>query len=143
MKEEHAVERRTDWFDVFPRRFFDWLGGPIVEFEQGLKVEDFVEDHTYVIRAEMPGLDPDKDVQVHVRGHTLEVRAERKHETKTEEKGRYRSEFSYGSFLRRVALPPDVDEHDVKATYRDGILEVRMPVETKHAETTKIPITHL
>lgn len=141
MTEERAVERRPDWFDtLLPRRFFDWFGTPPFDVEHHLKVEEFTKDDTHVIRAEMPGIDPDKDVQIHVRGHALEVRAERKQETKEEEAGRFRSEFRYGSFFRRVMLPPDADEHDVTATYKDGILEIRMPVEKKHAEATKIDI---
>lgn len=141
MKEERAVERRADWFDLFPRRFFDWLAVPSLDFEHTIRVEEYTDGDTYVIRAEMPGIDPDKDVQVHVRDHALEVHAERKEEKTTTEKDRYRSEFRYGSFLRRMPLPPDASDRDVKATYTDGILEVRMPVEKKQAEATKIPIT--
>jgi HSP20 family protein len=141
MREERAVEHRPDRFDLLPRRFFDWLAFPTFDFDHEMKVEEFVDEGVYVIRAEMPGIDPDKDVQVHVRDHTLEVRAERRHESKTDEKGRYRSEFHYGSFLRRISLPPDANEQDVEATYKDGILEVRLPIEKKQAEATKIAIS--
>jgi HSP20 family protein len=140
MTEERAVQRWPEFFDLVPRRFVDWLAAPGLELERELKVEEFVEKDEYVIRAEMPGIDPDKDVNVHVRNHSLEVRAERKQETKTEEGKGYRTEFRYGSFFRRVPLPPDANEQDVTATYRDGILEVRLPVEKKQAEATKIAI---
>jgi HSP20 family protein len=140
MGEERSLQRWPEFFDLVPRRFVDWLGAPTFDFEQELKVEEFVDKDQYVIKAEMPGIDPDKDVDVHVRGHSLEVRAERRQETKTEEDNRYRSEFRYGSFFRRVPLPPDANEHDVTATYKDGILEVRMPVEKKQAEATKIAV---
>ena len=46
----------------------------------------------------MPGIDPDKDVQIHLRDHTLEIRAERKEEETHEEKGTRRSEFRYGTY---------------------------------------------
>lgn len=144
---ELPVERRSarpDGLDLLGRRFFDWLGLPSgFEFvrEPDLKVEEYVEDEQFVIRAELPGIDPEQDVQIHVRDHAVEVRAERKQETQTEESGWYRSEFRYGTFFRRVPLPPDADEHDVVAKYTDGILEIRMPVAPKHADVTKIEVT--
>jgi HSP20 family protein len=105
-----------------------------------LRVEDFTEGSEAVVRVEMPGIDPDKDVEISVRDHTLRLRAERRQETKTEEKGAYRSEFRYGSFTRTVPLPAGATEKDVKATYKDGVLEVRVPIDREAAEATKIPI---
>jgi hypothetical protein len=70
----------------------------------------------------------------------LRVHAERREETKTEEKGTYRSEFRYGSFTRAVSLPTGATEKDVKATYKDGIREVRVPIDHAVAESKKIPI---
>ncbi len=88
----------------------------------------------------MPGIDPDKDVQITVSDHTLHLRAERREETKTEDKGSYRSEFRYGTFSRTVQLPVGATEKDVKATYRDGILEVRIPVDRRAAEARKVQV---
>ena len=98
--------------------------------------------HNFLLRYVLAegGVDPDKDVQIHVRNHMLEMSAERREETKSEDKGRYRSEFRYGSFTRTVQLPPDAGEQDVKATYKDGILEVRMPLDKKQAEVTRIEV---
>jgi HSP20 family molecular chaperone IbpA len=87
-----------------------------------IRVEDFVEEDAYVLRAELPGIDPEKDVEVTVEDGVLEIRAERKEEHK--EGGR--SEFRYGSFQRSVTLPPTAKEDDVTATYADGILTVRV-----------------
>ena len=67
-------------------------------------------------------------------------RAERRQESKTEEKGGYRSEFHYGNFVRTLPLPVGASDKDVKATYKDGILEVRIPVDRKEAEAKKVPI---
>jgi HSP20 family protein len=119
--------------------FFDWVGA-LDMFEPQMRIEEFVEGDDLVIRAEMPGIDPDKDVQVHVRDHRLELRAERTEETKSDEKGEHRSEFRYGSFFRSVTLPPSATEADVHATYKDGILEVRVPCDGKQADATKIPV---
>lgn len=144
---EAPVARRSTWpdgIDLLGRRFFDRLGLPSgfdLVREPDFKVEERIEDDRLVIRAELPGIDPERDAQVHVRDHAVEVRAERKQETKDEEHGWHRSEFRYGTFFRRIPLPPDADEHDVTATYTDGILEVRMPVAQKHADVTKIEVT--
>jgi HSP20 family protein len=134
-----------DWFDrwfgdlSFPR-FWPELRRAFPEGSEMLRVEEFTEGNELVVRAEMPGIDPDKDVEIQVSDHTLRLRAERRQESKVEEKGGYRSEFHYGSFVRSVPLPAGATEKDVKASYKDGILEVRIPVDTKAAEAKKIPI---
>ena len=89
----------------------------------------------------MPGIDPDKDVEITVFNHMLHLRAERRSETKTEDKKGYRSEFHYGSFARSVPLPVGATDDDVTATYNDGILEVRVPVDDIEADAKKIPIS--
>lgn len=131
-----------DWPNWFGRRPFDWpeLWAGTAD-EASIKVEEFEEDGKLVVRAEMPGIDPDKDVELTVSDHTLRLRAERRTETKTEDKKGYRSEFRYGSFARAVPLPTAATEADVKATYADGILEVRIPIDTTEAEAKKIAIT--
>jgi HSP20 family protein len=143
-KTETAVARRPDPFDwwpsLMPRRLLDWFDtGELLE-AQRLRVEEFTEGDELVIRAEMPGIDPEKDVQVHLRNHRLELRAERRQEETSEQKGVRRSEFHYGSFSRVITLPPDATESDVHATYKDGILEVRVPCDRKQAEATKVPV---
>jgi HSP20 family protein len=143
---EAAVATRSDdWFD---RWFADWprpgfwsqLRRGMGEGVDLLRVEEFSEGDEAVVRAEMPGIDPDKDVRITVRDHTLHLHAERRQEKKSEEQGRYRSEFSYGSFSRTLPLPVGATEQDVKATYRDGILEVRIPVEPQDAVATTVPV---
>jgi HSP20 family protein len=145
--EKTPAARPSDWGDMFDRWFADWprLRWPEMRrtFGEGmdlLRVEEFTEGDQVVVRAEMPGIDPDKDVHISVSDHTLELRAERRQETKTEEKGGYRSEFHYGSFARSLPLPIGATDKDVKATYKDGILEVRIPVDRKEAEAKKVPI---
>ena len=110
------------------------------EGAEELRVEEFTEGNQAVVRVEMPGIDPDKDVEISVTDHTLRLHAERREEKKTEEKGSYRSEFRYGSFTRTVSLPAGATEKDVKATYKDGILEVRVPIDDEAAESKKIPV---
>lgn len=141
-----ALMRRSggelDWPDWFARRMFDlpetWKD---LMTDTDMKVEEFQDDGHLVVRAEMPGIDPDKDVEITVSDHTLHLRAERRSETKTEGKKGYRSEFHYGSFARSIRLPVGATEDDVTATYNDGILEVRVPVDDGEAEAKKIPIS--
>jgi HSP20 family protein len=121
-------------------RWAEWRSELLTRLESQLRLEEFREGHELVVRAEMPGLDPDKDVDIHVSDHTLRIRAERKQETKAEHKEGYRSEFRYGSFVRTLSLPSGATDQDVKATYKDGILEVRIPVDTAKTEATKVPV---
>lgn len=88
--------------------------------EPELKVEEFGEDGQLVVRAEMPGIDPDKDVEVTVSDDIQNLRAERRSETETEDKAGDRSEFHYGSFARSLRLPAGATEADIEATYTDG-----------------------
>jgi HSP20 family protein len=88
----------------------------------------------------MPGIDPDKDVEITITDHTLHLRAERRSQTETKDKKGYRSEFRYGSFSRSMPLPSAATEDDVKAVYTDGILEVRIPMDSAEAAAKKIPV---
>jgi HSP20 family protein len=108
-----------------------------------MRVEEFGEGDTWVIRAELPGVDPDKDVEVSIDGGVLTVSAERREETVEGEEGKpgYRSEFRYGSYRRSLRLPVEVTADDVKATYADGILEVRVPLSAEHPAPAKVPVT--
>ena len=131
-----------DWPNWFGQRLFDWPESWKEALEDtALKVEEFEDDGHLVVRAEMPGIDPDKDVEITMSDHTLRLRAERRAETRTDDKKGYRSEFHYGSFTRSVRLPVGASASDVQATYTDGILEVRIPINTAEAEAHKIPVT--
>jgi HSP20 family molecular chaperone IbpA len=101
-----------------------------------IRLEDYVEDGTYVLRAEMPGIDPDKDVELNVLDDVLTIRGERKEE----QKDRNRHEFHYGSFERTVRLPRGTRQEDIKASYTDGVLEIRVPYEGAEATPTHIPV---
>jgi HSP20 family protein len=122
---------------------FDWLEGefpPVFRPLAGahpVRIEDYIEEGgRYVLRTELPGIDPAKDVTVTVADGVLTVKAERRDET-TEE---HRSEFRYGAFVRTIALPAGADEDDVEATYTDGILEVRIGLRAAKLEPKQIPV---
>jgi HSP20 family protein len=127
------------WLADLPRpRLWPDLRAAFTDAIDGIKVEEVVEGDHAVVRAEMPGIDPDHDVEITVRDHTLHLHAERHEQSETKEKGNYRSEFRYGSFTRTVPLPLGASEDDVKATYKDGILEVQIPIDRSEAEARKV-----
>jgi HSP20 family molecular chaperone IbpA len=101
-----------------------------------VRIEDYVDDDTYVLRAEMPGIDPDKDVEIGVAGDVLTISGERREE----HQDRMRHEFHYGSFSRSVRLPRLAKSEDVTASYRDGVLELRVPLDGAGPEARLIPI---
>ncbi len=103
-----------------------------------MRVEDFVKDGCYVVRAELPGMDPEKDIEVTVTNGVLTIKAERREE----ETGKHHSEFRYGTFTRSVTLPAGADEEHVDAVYGHGILEVGVKLADKSADEAarKIPV---
>ena len=123
----------------------DWLESEFPAFPglrpfaglQMMRVEDFQDGNEYVLRAELPGIDPDKDVDISIQNSVLTVKAERREE---EKKDPHRSEFRYGTFSRSVALPATADETNVKAMYRDGVLEVRVAMKENRGEAKHITI---
>jgi HSP20 family protein len=78
------------------------------------------------LTAELPGV-KQGDIQVSIEGDTLTLKGERKRETEVKEDQYYRIERSYGKFQRTVLLPSVVDPGQVKASYRDGVLEIQLP----------------
>jgi HSP20 family protein len=129
-----------EWMRSLPTRrpfglSWDWPGDELI------RVDEFREGNTEVIRAELPGIDPDRDVELTVADGVLRISAERRHEESTETEGFRRREMRYGSMTRTLPLPDGVSESDVTATYKDGILEIRFPVpERADTEPTKIRI---
>lgn len=134
----------SDWFDrwpdLFARRWPESLQG-IPFFDDKFRMEQYVEDDgTMVVRGELPGMDPDEDVTITAGDGRLTISAKRENHTEESKGGRFRSEFHYGSFERSVALPAGAQTDDVTATYTDGILEVRVPVETETDAVKKVPV---
>ena len=105
-----------------------------------IRVEEFRDDGTLVIRADLPGIDPEPDVALTVSHGTLHIEAERREEEKREQKGYVRRELRYGSLSRSLPLPAGATEADITATYKDRVLEIRIP-ELKHEPAKKIAIS--
>ncbi|MGA1500915.1 MAG: Hsp20/alpha crystallin family protein [Ilumatobacteraceae bacterium] len=118
-------------------RFDGWTD---VASEVGIRVEEFEKNDQFVIRAEVPGIDPDKDVELALSEGVLRLMVHRQKEKTTSDARHYRSEFHYGSFTRLIALPAGASDSDVKATYHNGILEVHVPMNGHHAHEKRIAI---
>lgn len=118
-----------------------WIEDPRLGFRAlgltpEIRIEDFVRDDTYVLRAEIPGVDPDKDLDVHVSGDHLVVRGSREEE----EHEKNRHELHYGSFYRAVRLPEGARVDEIAATYTDGVLEVSLPIDAAAMTPKQIPV---
>jgi HSP20 family molecular chaperone IbpA len=101
-----------------------------------IRVEGYMDGDDYVLRAEMPGIDPDRDVDVTIEGDLLTIHGERREE----ERDKTHSEFRYGSFTRSLRLPLGAKRDEVAATYDAGVLQIRIPIGKPSAEATKIPV---
>src|SRR5260370_17338992 len=110
---------------IFPD-LLDWLESPLTALMpfaagQTFRVEEYVEDNRHVIRAELPGLDPDQDIEVTVDDRTLMIHAERREEEEKKKKKPHRSEFRYGSLTRSVSLPAHAHAKHRTPPHHNGI----------------------
>lgn len=126
---------RRPWFGLnLPRRLRLWedLG------TRGPAIEVYEEKDDVVVKAELPGLKKE-NLEVNLSNHLLTIKGERKKEEEVKEKGYYYSERSYGSFTRTIEIPKDVQHEKVWATFKDGVLEVRLP-KTEEAKRKEVKI---
>ncbi len=128
---------RRDFDDLFDRFF----GGGVSAASPSApapKIESFVEEGKMIVRADLPGVDPD-NVEVSVTGDTLTVRGAR--QAREEQKGRdfLHREVSYGNFERTLTLPKGIKTEDIRASYQNGVLELTIPIP-KESATRKVPI---
>ena len=113
----------------------DWPGSPLSTLHHTgptalpIRSEDYLRNGRYVVRFELPGIDPDTGLDVSVAGRVLTVHAERQPDLA----GVYHSEFRYGQFCSHVSLPAGVDDTDIRASYANGVLELSLGLENEHA----------
>jgi HSP20 family protein len=105
-------------------------------FAPSIKVEDFTEEGTYFVRAELPGIDPTKDVEIACVDGALRLHVVRA----DGHKSKAHSEFHYGSFFRSIPLPAGADEEKISARYANGILEITVPIATTTPSGRTIPV---
>jgi len=139
---ERDAQRMMDQF--FGRPFMPWWPERRLRTEpmevNAPSVDVYVEKDEIVIKAELPGMDKD-DIQVNLSNHTLTLKGEKKREEKIKEENYFCSERACGSFSRTLELPGDVQGEKVKASFKNGVLEIRLPVaETAKAKSIKVKV---
>ncbi|MEL7225199.1 MAG: Hsp20/alpha crystallin family protein [Cyanobacteria bacterium P01_D01_bin.36] len=98
-------------------------------------------DKAIHLKLEVPGMQAD-DLDIQVMDDSISIKGERKSETKTEENGRFRSEFHYGKFERLIPMPSSIDKEQVVAEYKDGVLNLTIPkAEETEKESVKVPVS--
>jgi len=130
--------------DIFAQRFFapSWM--PRIKFPEltdvSASVDMFEEGNDLVVKAEIPGMKKE-DVSIDFAGDVLTISGEKKSEEKTERKDYYRVERSFGSFSRKLHLPVEIQVEKAKASFKDGVLEIRMPKsEAENQKVRKITV---
>jgi HSP20 family protein len=89
-------------------------------------VEVFERDNKFLVRVDLPGLKKE-DVKIEVTHDELTIEGERKLAKEEQEEGFYRTERTYGTFYRRIAIPEHVKAEAAAATFKDGVLAIEMP----------------
>jgi HSP20 family protein len=118
------------WFNESLLRPFAPLGFPrlksLMAEEMVPTVDMFEEGEDIVVKAELPGIKKD-DIDIRLTDGMITISGEKKKEDEVKRKDYYKWERSYGSFCRSFDLPADVQKDKVKSTFKDGVLEIRMP----------------
>ena len=137
---ERDMDRMMEaFFDRRMRPWWPWPRGESMEFAAPA-VDLYEEKNDIVVKAELPGIEKD-NIEVNLSNHHLTIKGEKKNEKEIKEENYYRSERSYGTFLRTLELPADVQGEKVKASFKNGILEVRLPkTENAKAKETKVKV---
>ena len=106
------------------RRTVDDDGGFFADFSPAVDVQET--DKEYIVKADLPDVKKE-DVKVGIEDGVLTLEGERKQEKEEKNKKFHRVERAYGKFVRRLALPTEVDAQKVAAEFKDGVLNVRLP----------------
>jgi HSP20 family protein len=101
-----------------------------------IRVEDRLSEGEYLVRAELPGCDPQKDVQVTVDHGLLTIKCTREEQTQEHD----RTEFRYGMLTRAIRLPGNAVEDKISAKYTGGILEMKIPLAEHKPAGRQVPI---
>jgi HSP20 family protein len=140
-KDKHAKELGRELDSVYDR-FFEPDFLPSTLFGKGkwgpkLDVSEGRKD--IIVKAEIPGIEA-KDLDISINGRRLNIRGEKKQEQTEDEETYYRIERSYGYFNRTIELPAEADPDKVDASYKKGILKIKLR-KTKSSETKRINVT--
>jgi HSP20 family protein len=125
--------------DFFQQRYFTPSWMPRFKLPEladvSTSVDMFEEGDELVIKAEIPGMKKE-EISIDFAGDVVTISGEKKSEERTERKDYFRVERSFGSFSRKLHLPIDIQVDKAKASFKDGVLEIRMP--KSEAEKQKV-----
>lgn len=121
---------------LLDERWWPAMGSDLQELSPDI---DLYEDQNeIVVKAELPGMTKD-DIQISLNDNILTIKGEKKKEEEDEGKDYYRSERVYGAFVRSLALPAEINPDKVRATFRNGVLEIRLP-KSEQAKKKEIKV---
>ena len=129
---DRDMERLWEGFPAFPRI------RRLIEEPTWPAIDVFEKNGSLVVKADMPGMTA-KDIEVHLTEDGVTISGERSEEKEVKEKDYYRSERSYGRFMRQVPLPAGADRDKAQATFKDGVLEISFPLKDE-AKQKKIEV---
>lgn len=131
------IEKELDSLFRLPRSLSERVEFP---FRPSIDVDR--ENGELIVSAELPGIDPDKDIEITLDDDYLTIKGEKSEDKEISEDDRYLHERSYGKFVRRIPVPEGVSPDHIAADYAKGVLTVKvtLPEETKPAEPQKIPV---
>ncbi|NIO16996.1 MAG: Hsp20 family protein [Deltaproteobacteria bacterium] len=147
LKESSPREEMERWFEdtmskTFPLFGPSWWPRRAVFEAEEIKpsVDIFEQGDDVVLKTELPGMTKD-DISVTLKDDLITISGQKKREEKVDRENYYRVEVSYGSFSRTFRLPVEVQGEKVKAKFKDGILEIRIPkTEEEKKKGIKIDI---
>lgn len=135
-------------FEEFERRFEDfirrpfslmeapWTRWPALAGDVSPAMDIYEEGGDIVVKAEIPGMKKE-EIHIDINEKTVTVSGEKKKEEKVERKDYVHLERTFGSFARTFALPAEVQTDKARATFKDGVLEVRVPKTAEAADRTR------
>jgi len=135
------IEEMEKWFDESLRRpfsLFEFPSWPLLRrwTEMEASVDMYEDGKDLVVKAELPGMTR-KDIDVTLTDNMITISGEKKKEEKVSRKNYYRLERTSGGFTRSLRLPFEVDPEKIKASFKDGVLEIRAPKTKAAKEKTK------
>ena len=131
------------WFEDYWSRPFPRLWRPNFARLRSMSLaapalDVYEEKNELVVKAEIPGLTKD-EIDITLEGDTLTIKGEKKKEEETKDEDYYRCERTYGEFSRTIEFPVAVQTDKVNATFKDGVLEIRMP-KTEEAKKNVVKV---
>ena len=146
----HPLSEMAHWEREMERMFDDFFGKrlrplwgerwwPTRTLDVSAPAVDLYEENDEIVaKVELPGLEKD-DIEVNISNHLLTIKGEKKKEEEIKDADYYRSERSYGSFSRTVDLPKEVQVEKAQASFKNGVLEIRLP-KTEEAKKKEIKV---